>query len=223
MHQETMSPPVREGSRLRLDVGCGGKKRDGFVGLDAFAFEGVDHVVDLEKERLPFGEGEVEEVYSSHFFEHLAHPKNALNELVRVATPGAPFQIWTPFIRCNHAFLPTHLSHWSETLWEHVSMTHADWWFEHVDGVLHVERFHYVLSPGIEQRLGGVPLAFAMQHWFNIVMEMGAIGTVRKGPEFRDKRAFMAAVERPRLTFGGHRDDVRELVAPRDFWKCDAG
>lgn len=221
MSHATPTVPTAD-TLLRIDLGCGGKKRDGFVGLDVEAFESVDHVVNVEHDPLPFEDDSVGEVYSSHFFEHMAHPKNAVNELVRVAVTGAPFQIWTPFIRCNHALMPTHLSHWSETLWEHISMTHPDWWFENVLGVLHVERFHYVLSPGIEERLGGVPLAFAMQHWFNIVTEMAAIGTVRKGPEYRDKSAFKSAVERPRLTVGYGRDDVRELDAPRDFWKCDA-
>ncbi len=52
--------------------------------------------------------------------------------------------------------------------------------------------------------------------------ELGAIGTVVKGPKYRDKAAFMRSVPPPRLTVGGHRDDVRELEAPRKFWKCDA-
>ena len=32
-------------NKMKLDLGCGGKKRDGFLGVDQYPMEGVDVVL----------------------------------------------------------------------------------------------------------------------------------------------------------------------------------
>lgn len=82
---------------LKLDLGCGKHKRDGFTGVDARAFEGVDQVADL-RQPWPWGDASVEEVHCAHFVEHLTAPERIhfVNELHRVLIPGGKAQIIVP-------------------------------------------------------------------------------------------------------------------------------
>ncbi len=60
----------------KLDLGCGPKKRAGYVGVDALPAPGVDYVIDIETEPLPFPDGSVSHVFSSHCPEHLKDPEH---------------------------------------------------------------------------------------------------------------------------------------------------
>jgi hypothetical protein len=40
-------PTLNEQKNMKLDLGCGTKKREGFVGVDSMTLPGVDVVVDL--------------------------------------------------------------------------------------------------------------------------------------------------------------------------------
>jgi predicted SAM-dependent methyltransferase len=82
---------------LKIDIGCGYAKRDGFLGVDKDAAPGVDHVVDVEREPLPFGDRTVDTIFSSHCFEHLADQALIFHEMSRVAVNGATLEIWTPY------------------------------------------------------------------------------------------------------------------------------
>jgi SAM-dependent methyltransferase len=97
---------------VKLDLGCGPKKKyPDYIGIDKIAFPGVDHIMDVTRKPLPFKEGEVEAVYSAHFFEHLTALDRikVVNELYRVMKPGAEARITVP--NWNTAFAygdPTH-------------------------------------------------------------------------------------------------------------------
>lgn len=96
---------------MKLDLGCGPNKKDGFVGCDAIAFPGVDHVFDIGSERWPFEDGSVDEAHASHFIEHLTSPQRVhfWNELFRVLKDGGQAAIITPHWNSNRAFGdPTH-------------------------------------------------------------------------------------------------------------------
>jgi hypothetical protein len=88
---------VAQPALVKLDLGCGKAKREGFLGVDARAFEGVDQVVDLRKP-WPWKDGAVEEAHCSHFVEHLtaAERIHFVNELYRVLIPGAKCQVIVP-------------------------------------------------------------------------------------------------------------------------------
>ncbi len=94
---------------LRLDIGCGPVKEDGWEGIDAIDF-GQKHVLDVRK-GLPFEDNSVDGARSSHFVEHLTGPERVpfFNELYRVLKVGANAQIVTP--HWSHACAygdPTH-------------------------------------------------------------------------------------------------------------------
>lgn len=94
----------------KLDIGCGKNKREGFIGVDQYAMEGVDIVMDV-RQKWTFDDASVEEVHCSHFLEHLTGPERVrfYNELFRVLKPGAKATIITPHWASNRAYGdPTH-------------------------------------------------------------------------------------------------------------------
>lgn len=96
---------------MKIDIGCGKTKKDGFIGLDQYPFDGVDHVVALGRDPLPFGDGTVEEAHASHFIEHLTQTERCqlMNELYRVMKPGAKMAMIVPHWGSTRAYGdPTH-------------------------------------------------------------------------------------------------------------------
>jgi len=77
-------------SMLRLNLGCGNKRRPGFLGVDIGDFDAVDVRQDVLSYLRSLGDQTVQEVYSRHFLEHLEPA--ALQELLahvdRVLVPG---------------------------------------------------------------------------------------------------------------------------------------
>lgn len=96
---------------LRIDLGCGSKKQQGFIGLDRIAFDGVDHVLELGCDRWPFEDNSVAEAYTSHFVEHLTALERVhfCNELHRVLKPGGKCTLIVPhWGSCRSYGDPTH-------------------------------------------------------------------------------------------------------------------
>ena len=99
---------------MKLNLGCGVDKREGFVNVDAAAACGPDMVVDLDLLPWPFEDDCAEEIVLSHILEHLGAETDTylgiLKELYRVATPGAKITIVIPHPR-HDDFLhdPTHV------------------------------------------------------------------------------------------------------------------
>lgn len=96
---------------LRLDVGCGARKREGFHGVDQYAMEGVDTVLRVGVDPWPWADSSVDELHASHFVEHLTASERVhfYNETHRVLKPGAKATIITPHWASNRAYGdPTH-------------------------------------------------------------------------------------------------------------------
>ena len=96
---------------LKLDFGCGPHKREGFTGVDAHPFVGVDVVHDLRQAPWPWETSSVSEAHASHFIEHLNAVERVrfVNELYRVLQPGASCSIIIPHWASSRAYGdPTH-------------------------------------------------------------------------------------------------------------------
>tara|TARA_R110000868_G_scaffold220418_4_gene471639 strand:- start:5945 stop:6508 length:564 start_codon:yes stop_codon:yes gene_type:complete len=96
---------------LKLDIGCGKSKKEGFHGVDSIAFEGVDTVLDVSAGTWPWADASVEEVHCSHFVEHLTATQRChfVNELHRVLVKGGKATIIVPHWASNRAYGdPTH-------------------------------------------------------------------------------------------------------------------
>lgn len=97
----------------RLNVGCGRNILDGYLNLDAAALPGVDLVCDLEAVRshpIALPDGCVHFFLLSHVIEHIRDSLGLMQELWRLAVPGAIAQIRVPHGGSDDAWEdPTHV------------------------------------------------------------------------------------------------------------------
>jgi SAM-dependent methyltransferase len=95
-----------------LHLGCGSQILDDMVNLDIVAGDGVDLAFDLDavaSTPLPFEENRFSRFLMHHTLEHLHRPLDVMQELYRVAKPGAVFQIAIPHGFHEDAWVdPTH-------------------------------------------------------------------------------------------------------------------
>jgi hypothetical protein len=90
---------------IRLDLGCGKNKKEGFLGVDRRKFEGVDVVQDLLKP-WQWKDDTVAEIHMSHALEHFSGRERVFifNEMYRVMQTGAKATIITPHWCSNRAY-----------------------------------------------------------------------------------------------------------------------
>jgi len=95
---------------LRLDLGCGPNKREGFVGVDCIKFPNVDVVLDLNS-KWPWKDNTVDEIHCSHCIEHFdgVERVHVYNEMFRVMKVGAKATLIAPHCFSGRAYGdPTH-------------------------------------------------------------------------------------------------------------------
>jgi hypothetical protein len=99
---------------MKLNMGCGHNKMDGWVNVDLSAECAPDVVCDLESLPWPWTDDSVEEVLFNHSLEHLGqNPRvflGMMQELYRVCRDGARIEIHVPHPR-HDDFIgdPTHV------------------------------------------------------------------------------------------------------------------
>lgn len=106
---------------MKIDLGCGKNKKEGFIGVDQFQMDGVDVVLDIGTETWPWEDNSVEEAHCSHFLEHLTNFEGKwqrthfFNELYRVLQPGAKCTLIIPHWASTRYYGdPTHKEPFSE-------------------------------------------------------------------------------------------------------------
>jgi len=100
---------------MKLDVGCGKNKREGYIGLDINNLVGVDYIINLDEQKLPFEDNSVKEIYTHHTLEHCQNIISIMNEFYRVCKPNAKIKIIVPY-GYSHQFTqdPTHKTAFNE-------------------------------------------------------------------------------------------------------------
>ncbi|HYX12799.1 MAG TPA: glycosyltransferase [Nostoc sp.] len=102
-----------QSKNLRVDLGSGTNKPDGFIGVDIWPGLGIDIVADLSK-NFPFEDNSVDEVRAHDVIEHLQDRLHTMNEIWRICKPGAKVDIRVPSTDGRGAFQdPTHISFWN--------------------------------------------------------------------------------------------------------------
>lgn len=102
------------GGPVRLDVGCGPRKKEGYIGVDFDAnWPGIDVAADLTK-RFPYPDNSVDEIRAHDIIEHLPDRIHTMNEFWRICKHGAKLDIRVPSTDGRGAFQdPTHVSFWN--------------------------------------------------------------------------------------------------------------
>ena len=99
---------------MKLNLGCGQHRVEGYVNVDAAVACGPDQVVDLEAFPWPWPDDSVEAVLFHHSLEHLGAQADVfvgvMKELYRVCAPGAVVRVVAPHPR-HDDYLgdPTHV------------------------------------------------------------------------------------------------------------------
>jgi SAM-dependent methyltransferase len=160
---------------LKIDIGCGYAKRDGYVGIDKEAIACVDHVVDVEREPLPFADGSVDTIFTAHCLEHLADQALVFREISRVAVNGARLEIWTPYGWTNEAFIYTHRTFFNELHYLHPCCMFPEHWRPILGATWQLTEFQFIVAPDVLDDLAahGMGLDFALKYLKGIVVEFG--------------------------------------------------
>ena len=96
---------------LKVNLGSGLKRYEGFVNVDALEICNPDYIVDLNKDPLPFEDNSVSEIRAYHILEHIGDGfLNLMKEIYRVCEDGALIDIEVPHHRHENFFGdPTHV------------------------------------------------------------------------------------------------------------------
>lgn len=105
---------------MKLNLGCGNKSKNGFIGVDKFNCNAVDVIADLTQP-LPFDDSTVDEVFMDNVIEHIPDIPAFLSELSRICIKNARITIYTPHFASHASWRdPTHVHHLSYFSMDHL-------------------------------------------------------------------------------------------------------
>ena len=95
---------------MKINLGSGYKRIDGFLNVDDDPLVSPDFLCNIEKEKLPFDDNSVEEIRAHHIFEHIgAGFIPLMQEIYRVSKHDAILDILVPHhFHDNYYSDPTH-------------------------------------------------------------------------------------------------------------------
>lgn len=96
---------------MRLNLGCGDKKRTGYTNVDQFGTPDV--CCDLSVYPWPFETGSVDEVLAEHFLEHVQDYEKTILEIHRILKSGGVLHFKVPHFRSPAAYWHLHRYYFS--------------------------------------------------------------------------------------------------------------
>jgi SAM-dependent methyltransferase len=107
---------------MKIDFGCGQRKKGGYVGVDALSLPGVDIVHDLNIFPYPFEDSAADDIWMDNILEHLDNPLKVMEEIYRISRNEAKVVVSVPYFRSFYATIdPTHKCFFGV------------WWFNYFD------------------------------------------------------------------------------------------
>lgn len=118
------------GLLMKLDLGCGPFKKEGYTGIDSFDWSKkygkefiLGHIPEVFEQ---FSDNSIETVRACHFMEHIPQSQviETMNEIYRILIPGGIFDIVVPKTPCDTAWCdPTHVSYWNSMSFRYYDKT----------------------------------------------------------------------------------------------------
>jgi hypothetical protein len=110
----TGATQTEQEASMKLNLGCGRNKRDGFVNIDKYPTFSPDMLWDLEQTPYPFEANSVTEIAATHVLEHLGQSTEVflkiIKELHRILAPGGTIDITVPCFKSDTYWGdPTHV------------------------------------------------------------------------------------------------------------------
>jgi len=129
---------------MKIDLGCGNNKKEGYYGIDVVKTKDSDMVCDLNK-GINLDDNSVDEVYSRHFLEHIEDPLLLFKEIYRVLKPN-----------CKAYIIVPHWSWWGSYTFMHKRFFHSrDFCFFEKDNP-----YHYYTNDEFAFKIESIKLAY---------------------------------------------------------------
>jgi predicted SAM-dependent methyltransferase len=172
---------------MKLDLACGNNKMEGFTGVDCVKLEKVDIICNLQEYPWPFEDGSVEEIFCSHYVEHIPHGdgKDGLfrffDECCRILKPGGTIKVIAPYYSSIRAWQdPTHRRAISEATFFYMN---KGWREQNKLEYYQVDcdfdfTYGYIFSQAWQTRSKEAQL-FAAAHYINVIEDIHVVFTKR--------------------------------------------
>jgi len=113
---------------MKLNIGCGRQKIDGYINCDISKEVNPDVLVDLER-TLPFEDNSINEILLNRVLEHTIKPIDIFKELYRVCKDRAVIKIRVPYFSSESTFSQIdHYSFYSITTFDCLSSLNENHW-----------------------------------------------------------------------------------------------
>lgn len=100
---------------MKLDIGCGSNKEEGWYGIDIVKTKCVDEVCNIDKESIPLSDSSVKEIKCIQVLEHCVNIIKIMNEIYRVCEDNALIKIVVPYANTPKFVQdPTHRTSFNE-------------------------------------------------------------------------------------------------------------
>jgi len=110
---------------MKIELGGGSRNRgDDWLNVDICETADIKH--NLDRLPYPFDDDSIDEVYSSHCFEHLKSPIRAMNEVARICKIGATVEILVPHFGSEMCFIQGHTGAFSMQMIRNVCVHFVD-------------------------------------------------------------------------------------------------
>ncbi len=179
--------PGRVPGVIRLNLGCGRNVQPGWVNIDMARLPGVDLIADLNECRrvpLPYADDSVDQFLLCHTLEHIPDSLGLMQELHRIAKPGANCIVHVPYGSSDDAWEdPTHVRAYYRGSWGYFSQPYywrADYGFR---GDWQVELIQLVVAKASGE---AADYLRRIDHERNIVIEM--VATLRAVKPIREPK-----------------------------------
>lgn len=141
-------------SKLNINLGCGKNIIKDYYNIDVVDGPGIDHVMDLTKDKFPFEDNSVDSFVGNDLLEHIPNPLFLLEQMYIVAKPGALATFSVPYGTSDDAWEdPTHVrpyftgsfAYFSQLIYKRADYGYrGDWDIEHIELKLEAKRFKNV-------------------------------------------------------------------------------
>lgn len=116
------------GNGVKLNLGCGNRKMEGFINIDSKKSVKPNILWDLEK-GLPksIKDDSVTGIYASNILEYIKNLTGLMEDIYKKCKNGAKIRILIPHYKSHHAFDdPTHVRFFTETTFQYFSKEHRE-------------------------------------------------------------------------------------------------
>lgn len=82
---------------MKLNLGCGKKILDNYINIDWISSPGVNMILDLSTDKLPFNNESIDEIIADDILEHIWNWENLIEECIRVLKINGILKIHVPY------------------------------------------------------------------------------------------------------------------------------